>query len=137
MPSHDSFTRRKLLWAAATVTVGMVGASDSALTAPATDNRSRKLYLAQAKTAVEVLQRWFHTQPFVQWGNDQNPWNTYNTMEALIDYTQITRDRRYVNIIRQAATDPGLIARIQRDGVDDEAWAGIALVKAGYVKSFL
>jgi hypothetical protein len=63
-------------------------------------------YRSQANTLVDVLQRqWFHTQPFCQWGDDQNAWNTCNTLEALIDYTRITGDRRVFDVIRQTATD--------------------------------
>ncbi len=89
------------------------------------------IFLNHAKILAETLQKkWFHSDPYAQWGHDQNAWNTCNTLEALIDYTQITGDKSYLKIVWQTSTDQILIKKVMGDGVDDEAWAGIALVRA-------
>ncbi len=127
--SKQKFSRRTLVKSAASVALGMSCIPSSALESP--EERDLKLYLNHAEILAETLQmKWFHSNPYAQWGHDQNAWNTCNTLEAIIDYTRITGDKRYLKIVRQTSTDQVLIKKVMGDGVDDEAWAGIALAKA-------
>jgi len=128
--SRPSLTRRRFLQATATLAASSAG-DVPALALISLDKPSRADYLAQADILVETLQtKRFRTEPYSQWGDEQNAWNTCNTLEALIDYTQITGNRRYYDQIHHAATDQVLLKKVMGDGVDDEAWAGIVMVKA-------
>lgn len=90
----------------------------------------RAIYVGRAKTLVEALQtRWYHTQPVPGWGKAQNEWNAHCTLDALVDYTHITKDRAYVDTIRFVAGNEPLLKSAIDDGVDDMAWAAIAHVK--------
>ena len=129
LQSKLKFSRRTLVKSAASAALSLSCIPTSAL--ETAEDRDSKLFLDHAGILAETLQkRWFHSDPYAQWGNDQNAWNTCNTLEALIDYTKITGDKSYLKIIRQTSTDQVLIKKVMRDGVDDEAWAGIALAKA-------
>jgi predicted alpha-1,6-mannanase (GH76 family) len=98
-------------------------------------NLQNNKYREYAKTVLEALQnkwysRWWigliHQQPW----HLPNPWNAYNTLEALIDYTQLTTDKSYFSTIDDVAGNFGLLKWTVAAGNDDAAWAGIALVKA-------
>lgn len=136
MASELDLTRRRFLQAAASVTTAALTVPDPALAegnAAPNDpvNRGSRIYAEHAKTVADVLQtRWFRSKPFSKWGDEQNGWNSHSTLEALIDTTEITGDRRFVDIIRLVAGDKALLANALNDGVDDVAWAGIAHVKA-------
>jgi predicted alpha-1,6-mannanase (GH76 family) len=136
MRSEPNLTRRGFLQAAATVTTGLVGAhspasGDESPMQDGTANREPRLYAGRAKALIDVLQgKWFHAQPVPGWGAEQNEWNCHCTLGALIDYSQITGDRAYIDTIRLVAGNKALLASAMNDGVDDMAWAAIAHVKA-------
>ncbi len=88
-------------------------------------------YARHARILVDALQsRWYHPQPVPGWGNEQNEWNAHCTLDTLVDYTRITGDRAYVDIIRFVAGNKPFLDSAVNDGVDDMAWAAIAYVKA-------
>ena len=94
------------------------------------DNR----YMEYAQTVLAALQdKWYSSlwNGFIMnpW-KLPNPWNAYNTLEALIDYTQITTNKSYLSVIDDVAGSWGLLLRTKMAENDDAAWAGIALVKA-------
>ncbi|MDX1931085.1 MAG: glycoside hydrolase family 76 protein [Capsulimonadales bacterium] len=92
---------------------------------------SHKLYVSWAQTIADVLEtNWYRTEPTIRWGKEQNSWNTWNTTEALLDYTRIVKDRRYLPELQKIVANRPLIEQALSDGNDDAGWAGIALVKA-------
>ncbi len=92
-------------------------------------------YMGCAEAVLETLQFNSYTE---LWSGDfwmqpwglPHPWLAYNTLESLIDYTQITGDQRYIPVIKDVAGSGGLFRRTKGAGNDDVGWAGIAFVKA-------
>ncbi len=132
LSSDPKWSRRGFLQSATAVTAGIIGLPELVPAgASAHDPKASRVYAQQAKEIIKTLQkRWYRVQPMAWWGEEQNAWNRYNTLEALIDYTHATGDRSYVPVIQAVAKDKALYNKVVGDGVDDQGWAAIALVKA-------
>lgn len=92
-------------------------------------------YPGYAEATAKVLQKnWFD----YEWectSNSTNPWqlaniwNAFNTAEALIDYSNISGKKDFVEIIEKFVGNKCAIDDAKYAGYDDAQWAAITLIK--------
>jgi predicted alpha-1,6-mannanase (GH76 family) len=86
-------------------------------------------YAAQASAGIEALQRWYRRRTG-RW-RTTGWWNAANALTAVIGYTQVTGDQRYLAVVGQTFR---AAKRRHRDFInsfyDDNGWWGLAWVAA-------
>uniref|UniRef100_A0A914VAG9 Glycoside hydrolase family 76 protein n=2 Tax=Plectus sambesii TaxID=2011161 RepID=A0A914VAG9_9BILA len=87
---------------------------------------------------ITVLNNKWYSADLMQWtdatGKELDVWNTWNALEAIIDYANYSGDATFDKVFQAVSSNFFLLIEAQTSGNDDAAWAGIALLKA-YRKS--
>jgi hypothetical protein len=108
-------------------------------------NKDASIWQNRAKVAIEALNKNWYSQDFEQWVTSHKPeplnkwhdsgenlisaWHSFNLLEHLIDYTDVTSDNSFIPIIDNVAYNPQLSAQGVLNGNDDMEWQGIAALK--------
>ncbi|MCP4176543.1 MAG: glycosyl hydrolase [bacterium] len=108
--------------------------SSTLLCAATVKKQTNNKNLSKSKLAIKTLNSNWYSQHNKQWMENQNKgfvsaWHSFNILEQLIDYTNITGDKTYMPIINSVAYNSQLNAQGVLNGNDDMEWEAISLLK--------